>query len=520
MNAGASAVSRTVTASAAVWWLVAAVLAVLALIPLSAAWRLGTDLGHGWGAPFLAGYLYWERWRLRPAAEGTAPGWAWWAGMAGLVACAVPLRFLLTPYPLWPAAVAAYVLILTAVGLGGAWLWAGWAGVKWVGGPLLVIGGTLPWPGQLEQRLILPLREGMATVAAELSNLGGQPALAAGTSVRLGAGWVGIDEACGGIRSLQAAVMAALFLGEWLRLTAGRRIGLVVAGFAAAVAGNFLRVIFLVWRADAGEPALHAAHDAAGWLALAVTLGLTGAAAWRLQRGAASSVETRAEGESRRAPSRPALCWAGVAVAMLVAGELAARGWYARGEALSRVSVPQWRAQFPSHLGTFRPLPLAPEAAEMLRADGYEAGSWTGADRRPRSAYFVEWRRGQVARFIPFLHNPTVCLPMSGCELVRDSGEIAVRWEGREIPFHTYVFRAMNEEMAVAFTVWDPQRGEPLRRMDAGGAAWWAAQWADVRAARQHQPAQLLTLAIFGAGGAELLAAEAAALIAPAAHRP
>ena len=37
-----------------------------------------------------------------------------------------------------------------------------------------------------------------------------------GTSVRLGNGWVGVDDACGGIRSLQACVMIGLFFGEWM----------------------------------------------------------------------------------------------------------------------------------------------------------------------------------------------------------------------------------------------------------------------------------------------------------------
>lgn len=518
MTAGGVALSRPAERVAVGWWLIAAALAALALIPLSVAWRLGTDLGHGWGAPLLVAYLYWERWDARPSARPVAASAGWWIVAVLLLAVALPLRLLLTPFPLWPAALTAYIAVLATVALGAAWRGAGWAGVRWVGGPLLVFLGTLPWPGQLEQRLIFPLREGMATIAAELSNLIGHPALAAGTSVRLGSGWVGIDEACGGIRSLQAAVMAALFLGEWLALNWARRIGLVLGGAGAAVLGNFLRVLFLVWRADDGEQALHAAHDPAGWLALGVTLCLTGLVAWRMKpRGAAAAVSKSPiqlpVSSSSPAVNRAALAWAGTIVAVLLVGELGTRWWYARGDAVRRASVPQWTAHLPEHLSTYRAMPLAAEAAEMLRPDFYASAGWMGSDRRQRGAYYIEWRSGQVARFIPFLHNPTVCLPMSGCELVREVGEVRVPWEHGEIPFHVYIFRAMSEEFAVAFTVWDPMRGQPLQKMDEGGAAWWASQWNDVREARQHQPAQLLTLAVYGDGGETLIASDLAALI-------
>jgi hypothetical protein len=198
---------------------------------------------------------------------------------------------------------------------------------------------------------------------------------------------------------------------------------------------------------------------------------------------------------------------------------LGTRWWFARGEAQRRTTVPQWSVRLPERSSGFHALPLTKEAAEMLRPDAFSAGWWLAPDHSQRSAYYVEWKSGQVARFIPFLHNPTVCLPASGCQLVRELGEIKVPWNGGNIPFKAFIFRVMGDEFAVAFTVWDPTRGKPLQKAQDGGAAWWRMQWDDVKEARQHQPAQLLTVSVFGDKNGGLLAEEIGRLIvAPASN--
>jgi exosortase len=494
-------------------------LTALLLAPLFVAWQQSADLGHGWAAPLLIGYLYWERWPLRPPARGlTGLGWGWWPAAGAVALAALPLQLLLIPYPLWPALLWAYALLMAAIALAAAWLVAGWPGVRWLGGPLIVLAGALPWPAQLDVTLIQPLRQAMAATAAEISTILGQPALAAGTGLELGRGWVGVDEACGGIRSLQASVMIALFFGEWLRFSPGRRAALVALGAAAAVFGNFIRVIFLALRASGGAAAIAAAHDAAGWLALTLSLGLTGLLAWfwHSRRNAPSG----AARTPARAPAPPggrlAWTWLGFVAALLASGEAGARAWFAQGAAIE-AKVPQWTAHLPEREGSFHGESLSDQGQEMLRPDSFVAGDWKIAQDQSVSAYYVEWRQGQAARFVPFLHNPTVCLPLAGCELERSLGVIPVRWAGGEIPFNAYLFRRAGEELAVAFVVWDTVRGHPLEKAAAIGSrsAWFGSRWADVREARQHQPAQLLSVAISGAGAQDRLVPVIESLIAP-----
>lgn len=96
---------------------------------------------------------------------------------------------------------------------------------------------------------------------------------------------------------------------------------------------------------------------------------------------------------------------------------------------------------------------------------------------------------------------------------MEELGEFRVAWRGGEIPFQAYVFRHMNREMTVAFTIWDTARGRPMAKASEGGAAWWAGQWRDVREARRHQPAQLLSFTVAGREDLAGMAGEIAPLI-------
>ncbi|MEZ5415320.1 MAG: exosortase/archaeosortase family protein [Opitutaceae bacterium] len=500
------------------YWLMGCTLAGMALVVLSAAWSLAPDLGHGWAAVILIGFLWWDRWDRRPPCKPRQPGAADWLVLMAGALLALPLRLLLTPYPLWPAPLLAYLAVLIGLALCAARMVAGRSGMIWLAAPLIVLAGVVPWPGAIDRWFILPLRETVAIIVAEISNIAGNPAVASGTSVQLPGGWVGIDEACGGIRSMQATVTAALFLGAWLDFTWRRRLGLLAIGVGAAVAGNFVRVLFLSWMASGHADDLETWHDPAGWLALGISLGVTGGAAW-VWRKAARTPSSPPPGRTPRpvtVASRSGLVWSILLVLLLLSVEAGTRLWYTQGSSRVRAQVPRWQAHFPEETITYQILPLSDSAHEMLRPDRFESGSWIGADQLRRSAYYIEWERGQVARSVPFLHNPTVCLPYAGCELQQDLGVVEVAWAGRVIPFYTYLFRQRNEDLLVAFTIWDPARGAPLENVAEGWWSWWQRQWRDVREAQAHQPAQLIAYAVARPGPDHPLQAELAGLLVAA----
>ena len=476
-------------------WSIVAAFAAAWLLPLSRTWQLAPDLGHAWVVPFLMAYLWWERWDERPpAVVGHTTRIRWWLWAAVLVAVHASLRLFLTPFPVWPAALALFTGTVVLTALTAAWLLGGRAGLRWLGGPLILVVSVLPMPTVFDLKVIGPLREAMATLAAEACNLLGRPAMASGTSVRLANGWVGIDEACGGIRSLQACVMIALFFGEWYRFSGLRRFALVLVGCAAALAGNGSRVIFLSLRARDGAAAVAASHDLAGWLAMGTSVLLTGWLAWRW--AGSRLPEQRRMPRPASAGASAALRWAAVVGTCFLVSESAVRLWFARGERVRR-DVPQWVARLPTERATFRREPLPEPARELLGPDTFVAGTWPLGRDVYAFAYYIEWHEGQKARTVPFLHNPTVCLPFAGCELMETLPSLPVAWSHGEIPFFAYRFRRLGEQTLVAFTIWDPSRGQLLAASDiASWRTWFSRQWTEVRAARKDQPAQLFAVSI------------------------
>ena len=508
------------------WDLAPLVPLALLLLPLSRAWSLAPDLGHGWAAPLLIAFLWWDRWNDLPAVELTRRPW-WLSGPSlalgtiALLAALVPLRLLLTPFPLWPAVLWLHTLLLVIAAGGLMALRRGPAGLRWLIGPLVVLPGVIPWPGVIEQNLILPLREGIALVVTELSNLMGQPALASGTTVRTAGGWVGIDEACGGIRSLQATVTAALFAGEWLRFNPGRRLAMGFVAVAAAMLGNLFRVTFLTWCATLGDDSLHRWHDVAGWSALAFSLGLTALVASRWRRHAGFNLSpTRIPPAGT--PWRTSVVSALVALALLVGLltiEFGTRIWFGRGPVATAGTALRLTATLPEQDPSYRIAEMTDQAREMLQPDDFRSGTWLGADQRRRASNVIEWRRGQVARFAPFQHNPTICLTFSGCELVDSLGTVAVPWRDTAVPFHTYHFSYLNEILTVAYTIWDPSTGAPLQQtLTPTRADWFRQRWQEVVDRREDQPAQLIAYLIAGKTPTAELMMELQSLLTPAAE--
>lgn len=508
-----------------VWLITVALVALgtLILIPLGRAWQIAPDLGHGWAAPMLIGFLYWDRWHDRPApiVGPRALGLSDLLVLGIAVVASIPLRLILTPFPVWPMPLILYVSFVIGVGLFLINHRYGRPGLRWFGGPLIVLLGVVIWPGIIENNLILPLRVGIASLVAEFSNALGQPALAVGTVLQIGHGWVGIDEACGGIRSLHATVTTALFFGEWLNLSVRRRFALLVFGAMAAFAGNFARISFLAWCGSQSQEMIDQWHDSAGWAALAFSLLVTGAAPYFWKRPAALPASRSQSPRSASDQSFPSQIGSTVitlgVVLTLWAVEGGVRSWYAAGATRQGSSNFTWTVNLPVSEPSFKANSLDVYADEILRPDYFESGHWRGPDRINRMANYIEWRQGQIARTAPFAHNPTICLPYAGFELVEARGSIQVPWQDTFIPFKTYIFGRGTDELVVAFTIWDPLHHTPLRQssVDAGWTSWILEQWRQVREAREHQPAQLLAFGISDRKNESLLREELTSLLRP-----
>jgi hypothetical protein len=189
---------------------------------------------------------------------------------------------------------------------------------------------------------------------------------------------------------------------------------------------------------------------------------------------------------------------------MVCSVELSVRHWYGVKTKTLAVQA-EWRVAWPVHAYGFHEDKLGPVGVEALRADDYAAASWKAADGTPRSAYFIEWRTGQKARFMPSMHNPAICLPMIGSQLVGRFEVAPVRVGRFTLPFSGYEFRREGRPNYVFSILWDMDEARAfVPPPDLKG--WLTAlrfRWADVQARRERARVDVFTYQIIGAATRE-----------------
>ncbi len=506
MNVGGQSQERAPGVPTGVF--VAAVLLALVVLglPFASAWSASPDLGHGWALPWLIGWLLWERRSSVVSAPPWELSWYAWLGLVGLAAGVLVTRLLLGAYPLLPTVLWALGFIFVIFALSAAALLGGRKAVRVLAVPLLLMLAGLPWPSVVENAVVLPLRAGLTTITVEVLNAAGVPSLANGTVIQIPGGTVGVDEACGGMRSLQASLMIALFVGEVALLGWGRRIALLGLSVATAMAGNLFRVGLLTCAANSGgEARLHAWHDPAGYLALICTLLVIGVLGWRWGGGGAMLAPSPdGNWSTGLRVSKRKLVWAVTVLAIVVSIEIFVQGWYgARSHALA--SQPEWRVAWPMKADGFHEDKLGPTGVEALNADVYAAASWRPPAGGERSAYTVEWRTGQKARIFSLQHRPDICLPMMGSQLIGRFDVPPVRVGVLTLPFSGLEFRR-NEKLVYIFTLlWDMDEARAFVHVPVtqGWLMEFRSRWLDVCERRARVRVQLCTYQVTGASSRE-----------------
>lgn len=234
-------------------------------------WRHREDLGFGYGVPFVCGYLFYRAWATRPAERMR---WGW-SGV--LLAGAGTILLFVTQ--IYQAAFGTMSASLMGLALGLMLMMAanltfvfGPAGIRHFGLAYGFILLALPMPSAIESPVIFGLQSLVTSVDVEVLKAIGIPAAKMGSVIQLANGSVGVNEACSGIRSLQAMLMVTLILGMLELKNVSLRVLLIVLGVFWALFGNFLRSLFLSYIANAkGTEAVDTYHDAAGWSILIFT---------------------------------------------------------------------------------------------------------------------------------------------------------------------------------------------------------------------------------------------------------
>jgi exosortase len=254
-------------------WLPYAIVAVLlaalyyrVAIKLVYDWATISDYSHGPLVPFFAAFLVWDK---RKAISAT-PIKQSWAGIPLVLFGIVVLILGVYGVELFTARMS-FLLLLTGI----IWTLCGWAMVRELRFPLLVLVLAIPFPAIVFNQITFPLQLFASRISSEILPLLGVPVLLEGNVIRLPVMPLEVAEACSGIRSLMSLFTLAVFYGYFLEKTTARRVILALASIPIAVTANVVRIVGTGLCVQYWDPdkALGFFHEFSGWVIFVISLG-------------------------------------------------------------------------------------------------------------------------------------------------------------------------------------------------------------------------------------------------------
>lgn len=454
-------------------------------------WSLNPSYSYGWLVPILAIFLFVRSWPDRPDSSPprlTAPVFALLATSAFLL---FPLRLIAKANPDWRLVSWILVFSLAAIAFSLLALVGGSRWVRHFAFPILFCLVAVPWPSQFEQTVVQQLMRLVAGITVGLLTFLGIAAFQMGNIIQLSTGWLGVEDACSGIRSLQSTLMLSLFLGAYYSLRWSKRLLLIAAGGLLALAFNIVRTFFLAWMASRnGIPSIARWHDAAGWsVMLGCLFGLWGLCL--LMKGDASSHVASPAQREEKFPFRAVIalgCW-------LFFIEGFSEIWFRSRENISH-SAPQWVLTWPGE-GEATEIQIPAEAADLLHYNEGRAISWRDDEGKQWNLFFLKWMPGRTAALFVKIHRPEICLPASGLTGVGEPRSQLLEVNGVALPTRAYRFQDRQVPLHVYYCYWD---GTVFRDTQQMIEEDWTVRGRLYRSwtGKREQGAQTLEMAVWG----------------------
>ncbi|HWM25009.1 MAG TPA: exosortase/archaeosortase family protein [Chthoniobacterales bacterium] len=473
-------------------WIAPSVLWLWLFHHLHYEWTLNPQYNYGWTVPFLGALIFFLRWRRRPSPGAQIAGGGTALLLWLILLSLLPFRVIEEANPDWRLlgwAFALLVVSFTMVSLARA------GGMAWVRHfafaicfPLVAV----PWPVRMENFVVQNLMRIVTYLAVEIAGWIGVGAYQVGNVIELRNGFVGVDDACSGVRTLQAGIMVALVLGELLRLRRRRRLALVLFGCAWVFACNVFRATALVIvTANSGLDSLARWHDSIGTLAMVAGLAGVLGLAWIWKTDPPSAV-TQTETPARQSFLPGQL----LELAWLVAVFGFTEVWY-RSHERQLVERPPWHAQWPHGNETLRLLPVPETTRVILRCDDSSSAAWEDPRGVRWWSFFARWKPERAGLQLVRSHSPEICLPAIGRTFRSEHSPATIQAGSISLDFRVYEFEEAGRPLFVFLSIQDDKGAASTPE---GGAGEWNTR-GRLRAAwrGQRNPGQrLLEIAVIG----------------------
>ena len=421
---------------------------------LKAEWLLNPQYNYGLIVPLVAVYLLWKRWRNRPVPASPSTTALPVLVIVVLAGFFFPIRFLADANPDWRLLSWSLALVVVSISLAFVCLIGGRPWLRHFAFPFLFFLVAVPWPVRIEQTVIQTLMRMVTTINVTFLQLAGVPALQHGNVIEVGKGFIGIEEACSGVRSLQATLMVSLFLGDLYSFRVSRRFILVIVGALLAFICNVVRTAILVWAGTTSGPqSIEAWHDPAGMTILLFCLfGLWIASLIMQRHGNASPPANSSLIDNRSGLMHLHPMLAALLLIWLIVVEVGVQRWYGSHQMQTGSN---WAVRWPESESNYKSVPIAPAAETLLRYNEGGGAAWEGTDGRQWMMYFFRWLPGRTAARFLKVHRPDICLPASGRTMERDNGIRMLEVNGITLPVRTYRFDDRGVPLHVFYCYWD-----------------------------------------------------------------
>jgi exosortase len=429
-------------------------------------WEVNPQYNYGWLVPGLAIFVFLRRWSSRPRI-GSAPRWIGPAltlcltvlALIWLVREATPDWSVVT----WLLALTIVVALLLILGQCG--------GISWLihfAFPVCFMLCAVPWPQRIEFPMVQGLMRFVSGAASEMLNWAGIPAVATGSLIRLPSGSVAIDDACSGIRSLQAMVMIALFLGEFRNLSVVRRTMLVAFAIAGALILNLARTTALVLAVSRwGVTMFDAWHIPTGHALQIAGLVLLSGLAFLLAPSPKQPILTESITSGGNVRALPAI--ASVLILLWIATILGATEiWYESNE--KHLHHNTLEVNWPEPLSSYREIAVPENIQQGLLYSTGRMASWR--DKCVWSLFTFRWAPARTATLSARMHRPDTCFQASGAVLERELEPVTVTIGTANVMFESYLFDLSGQPLFVFFTIWEESNRDaksPALRQDWSG---------------------------------------------------